>query len=336
MRGSFGRLAATSAILFSLAGANILMAQPAKNPIVIAHRGASGYLPEHSLAAKALAYGMGADFIEQDVVLTKDSVPVVLHDIHLDTISDVAKVFPDRARDDGRYYALDFELSEIKRLRLNERIDLKTGKAVFPGRYPLGKTPFQIPTLAEELQLIQGLNQSTGKTVGVYPEIKKPAWHREQGYDISVIVLKILEEHGYASKEDAMFLQCFDAVETKRIRQELGCQLRIVQLIGRNSWSESSSDYDQMVTPAGLARIAEYADGIGPSIGHILDDESAEPNSTGLVNHAHQAGLLVHPFTLRKDALPKYAKSYDHLLELIVDARVDGYFTDFPNLQSSK
>lgn len=307
------------------------MAQEPNSPIVIAHRGASGYLPEHSLAAKALAYGMGADFIEQDVVLSKDSIPVVLHDIHLDTVTNVAEVFPDRSRKDGRYYALDFELAELKRLRLNERIDLKTGEAVFPSRYPVQHTPFQIPTLTEEIQLIQGLNHSTGKQVGIYPEIKKPAWHREQGYDISVIVLKTLTEYGYTSKEDAIFLQCFDAGETMRIRHQLGCQLKIIQLIGRNSWSESGSDYDEMVTEAGLRKIAEYADGIGPSLGHIFEENISTPQNTNLISLAHQAGLQVHPFTFRKDALPRYAQSYDQLLELFAELEVDGYFTDFPD-----
>ncbi len=94
----------------------------AATPIVIAHRGASGYLPEHTLEAKALAHAMGADFLEQDLVLTKDDVPVVLHDIHLDTVTDVATRFPDRKRDDGRYYALDFTVAEIKQLRADRAL----------------------------------------------------------------------------------------------------------------------------------------------------------------------------------------------------------------------
>ena len=111
-------------------------------PLVIAHRGASGYLPEHTLAAKAMAHGQGADFIEQDLVLTKDNVPVVLHDVHIDTVTDVAKVFPERKRADGRFYALDFTVAELKRLRLSERFNAKTGARVFPGRFRRGWPSF--------------------------------------------------------------------------------------------------------------------------------------------------------------------------------------------------
>src|SRR6185503_3347980 len=172
------------------------------SPIVIAHRGASGYLPEHTLAAKALAHGMGADYLEQDVVLSRDGVPVVLHDIHIDTVTDVAKRFPGRARPDGRYYALDFTVAELKQLAASERFDPKTGLAVFPRRFPVGKSSFQVPTLEEELQLVQGLNASTGRVAGIYPEIKNPAWHRQQGHDVSRIVLDVLARYGYRTRAD--------------------------------------------------------------------------------------------------------------------------------------
>ena len=130
-------------------------------PIIIAHRGASGYLPEHTLECKAMAFGMNPDYIEQDVVLTKDNHPVVIHDHYLDTVSDVDRVFPGRKRSDGRYYVIDFTLEEIRKLRLRERIDLKTGNCVYPKRFP-GETiiDFKIPTLEEEIQLIQGDRKS--------------------------------------------------------------------------------------------------------------------------------------------------------------------------------
>src|SRR5947207_6618226 len=128
--------------------------------IIIAHRGASGYLPEHTLAAVAVAHTMGADYLEQDVVLSKDSVPVVLHDIHLDTVTDVARRFPGRKRRDGRFYAIDFTLAELKQLRVTERFNHQTGEPVFKERFPQCQASFEIPTLEEELQLIQGLNQT--------------------------------------------------------------------------------------------------------------------------------------------------------------------------------
>ena len=156
-------------------------------------------------------------------MLTKDDVPVVLHDIYLDTVSDVAKKFPGRQRADGRFYALDLTLPEVKQLRVSERFNVKTGQPVYPKRYDSRASPasFHISTLEEELQLIQGLNRSTGRAVGIYPEIKQPKWHRDQGHDISRVVLPILARYGYATKADACYLQCFELTEVRRLG-ELG------------------------------------------------------------------------------------------------------------------
>jgi glycerophosphoryl diester phosphodiesterase len=307
-------------------------------PIVIAHRGASGYLPEHTLPAKALAHAMAADYIEQDVVLTRDDVPIVLHDIHLDTVTDVARRFPDRAREDGRFYAIDFTLDEIRTLNVTERFDRRTEVAVFPGRFPAGRGRFEVPTLAEELELIRGLNHSTGRVAGIYPEIKAPAFHRRAGMDISRIVLEALTQAGYTRREDPVFVQCFDAAETRRLREELGTCLRLIQLIGENDWGESDTDYEFLRTPEGLQQIAGYADGIGPSLNHVVSgvDASGRPVITPLVADAHRCGLAVHPYTLRADALPEFAADFDMLLEVLVDqAGVDGVFTDFPDLAVS-
>ena len=305
-------------------------------PLVIAHRGASGYLPEHTLAAKALAYGLGADFLEQDIVLTKDDVPVVLHDIFVDTVTDVAKRFPERKRADGRYYALDFTLGELKQLRVAERFNAKTGKPVFAKRYPSEVSPaeFRISTLEEELQLIQGLNRSMGRNVGIYPEIKQPKWHREQGHDISRIVLPILARYGYATKADACFLQCFELGEVKRIRGELGWKGRLVMLIEAKAKGEDGTDHNALCTEAGLRELATVADGIGPSVGRIVTWPSAtEKKTTELVNLAHAAGLVVHPYTIRVDELPKNCPSADALhAALFREAKSDGVFTDFTDV----
>jgi glycerophosphoryl diester phosphodiesterase len=306
-----------------------------KMPIVIAHRGASGYLPEHTLPAKALAHGMGADYIEQDVVLTKDDVPIVLHDIHLDTVTDVARRYPDRAREDGRYYAIDFTLDEIRTLHVGERFNRETGLAVYPRRFPAGRGRFEIPTLQEELELIQGLNQSTGRFAGVYPEIKAPAFHRSEGKDISRIVLDVLTAAGYVDRNDLVYVQCFDAAETRRLREELHTDLKLVQLIGENDWRESETDYDALRTADGLRTVAEYADGIGPALNHVITgvDAAGQPVMNSLVEDAHRCGLAIHPYTLRADALPDYAPNFETLLELVVHrAGVDGLFTDFPDL----
>ena len=297
----------------------------ADEPLVIAHRGASGYLPEHTLEAKAMAHAMGAHYIEQDVVLTKDDQPVVLHDIHLDTVTNVVDLFPGRAREDGRFYAIDFTLAEIKRLTATERISLRTGKAVYPTRFPAKTSSFKVPTLAEEIELSQGLNQSTGRNAGIYPEIKAPEFHRQAGKDISKIVLDTVQRYGYRSKEDKCFVQCFDLEETRRLREELGCELRIVQLMAGNGYAKSS-------TAEGLKGIAEYADGVGPSLALIIKVDNGKSRITSFVADAHAAGLVVHPYTLRADEVPSLANSYsDFVRAVYLDAKVDGAFTDFPD-----
>ncbi len=312
----------------------------AQAPLVIAHRGASGYLPEHTLAAKAYAHALGADYLEQDLVLSKDDVPVVLHDIHLDTTTDVAKKFPDRKRADGRYYALDFTVAELKQLLVSERFNAKTGKAVFAKRYPSAAAPavYQISTLEEELQLIRGLNQSTGRTAGIYPEIKQPKWHREQGHDISRIVLPILARHGYATKADACYLQCFELAEVRRLRGELGWQGRLIQLIESKAKGEDGTDHDALCTPAGLAELAKIVDGIGPAIGRIViwPAAGAAPKFSELVARAHAQKLAVHPYTVRIDELPKQCPSADALhAALFRELRVDGVFTDFSDVTAN-
>ena len=303
-------------------------------PLVIAHRGASGYLPEHTLAAKAMAHGQGADYIEQDLVLSKDDVPVVLHDVHIDTVTDVAKVFPERKRADGRYYALDFTVAELKQLRVSERFNAKTGARVFPGRFPAGLAEFRISTLEEELQLIDGMNRSTGRMAGVYPELKQPKWHREQGRDLSKVVLPILARYGYAAKADACFVQCFEWEELKRIRNELGWEGRLVLLIEGDATSEDGTNYDEVCTPAGLIKIAQTVQGIGPPLGCVVTWSAAgEAKVTALVKNAHAAGLVVHPYTVRSDALPKRCPSMAALhAALFRDAGVDGVFTDFTDV----
>ena len=193
--------------------------------VVIAHRGASGYLPEHTLASKAMAYAMHPDYLEQDVVLSKDDVPIVIHDIHLDAVTNVAAVYPERLREDGRYYVIDFTFEELKNLQVYERFDIETGKAVFPARFPLQQSRFGLHSLSEEIEMIQGLNKSTGRNMGIYPEIKEPAFHLKEGKDISKIVLETLAKYGYTSRKDVCILQCFDASELRRIRTELKSEL---------------------------------------------------------------------------------------------------------------
>jgi glycerophosphoryl diester phosphodiesterase len=300
---------------------------------IIAHRGASAYLPEHTLPAKALAYAMHADFLEQDVVATRDDELVVLHDIHLERVTDVDQRFPGRARDDGRYYVRDFDLDELRQLNVTERLDAG-GDAVYPKRFPVRTGRFGIHTLSEELELVAGLNRATGRSVGIYPEIKRPAWHREEGVDLSILMLGVLEEYGYEQADDPVYVQCFDAAEVLRLRRDLGCRMRLVQLIGDNSWQESETDYDQLRTADALQELSGSADAIGPWLHQLYttEAESGKPVSTGLVEQAHAAGLLVHPYTFRADELPNGFVCFEDTVRFFVDELgIDGLFTDFPD-----
>ena len=291
-----------------------------KKITVVAHRGASGYLPEHTLASKVMAYAMQVDYIEQDVVLSKDDVPIVIHDILLDDVTNVLEKFPNRKREDGRYYVIDFTFEEIKTLVVTERFDSETGLQIYPNRFPKGTSSFRLHSLQDEIELIQGLNKSTGKNIGIYPEIKKPEFHHENGKDISKIVLNILSDYGYKTKNDKCIVQSFDAVELERIRKELKSQLFLVQLM---EFSEQKNL---------LEFYASYADGIGPWYKHLISSKTADGFSfTPLIKEAHKLDLVVHPYTFREDQLDEF-DSFEQMIDVIIhQAGADGGFTDFPD-----
>lgn len=320
--------------------------------VVVAHRGASGYLPEHTLAAKAMAYAQGADFLEQDVVMSKDDQLVVLHDRFLDRVTNVAEVFPERARDDGRYYAIDFTLDELRLLSFSEGFTVKDGEQVadYPERFPLGKSHFGLHTLSEEIEMIQGLNHSTGRDVGLYVEIKAPWFHQSEGKQVSRAVLETLKHYGYVAQDDNAVVQVFDPNGLKRIHDtlqpELEMNLRLVQLMGETRWDMTFQpdaegklepyDYDWMYQEGGMQRIATYADGIGPWKPMVIEDSSTRDDIkvTPMVEEAHAQGLIVMPYTFRLDEgrIPDWASDYDDMLRaFFVDARVDGVFTDYPD-----
>ena len=331
--------------------------QNSEHKLVIAHRGASGYLPEHSLAAIAMAHAMNADYIERDVVMTKDDHLVVLHDPYLDRVTDVMEVFPERSRMvffQKRWLAIDFTLQEIKRLRMTERFTInlvtKRKKSRYPSRFPLFKSHFQVSTLQEEIELIQGLNYSTGKDIGIYVEIKAPWFHQYEGKDISKRTLEVLKSYGYTNKQDKVFVQCFDPDETMRINDqlmpELAIDLKLIQLIAETSWNETMRlvdgklvpyHYEWMFEPDGMAKIAKYADGIGPWKSMLVSTKSTPDNIiiNDMVRLAHQQGMNIHPYTFRKEAqrIPSYANSFEQLLDIFLyQVGVDGVFTDFPDL----
>lgn len=218
----------------------------------------------------------------------------------------------------------------------------------FPGRFPMGKSDFRVHTFEEEIEFIQGLNHSTGKNIGLYPEIKAPWFHHQEGKDIATRVLEVLKKYGYTKKSDKIYLQCFDANELKRIRNELepkmGMDLKLVQLIAYTKWNETEEQqpdgkwvnysYDWMLEPGAMEKIAQYADGIGPDYHMLIADSSTNGHIiiNGMVKEAHEHQLEVHPFTVRADQLPPYAKDVNELYDALYrQADVDGLFTDFPD-----
>jgi glycerophosphoryl diester phosphodiesterase len=290
---------------------------------IIGHRGAAGYLPEHTLESYALAYAMGADYIEPDLVMSGDGVLICLHDIYLESTTDVEEVFPDRKRRDGHWYAADFTRSELRDLSVHERTR-SNGSPVYPGRFPLGRARFGIPTFVEMIELVQGLNASTGGDVGLYPELKRPEWHASEGLPMDDPFLDVLGSYGYLGPEASIFVQCFEAATLKRLRADAAAStLRLVQLIS------ASGTYAHMWTPSGLDEIAAYADAIGPS-------KTLIERNPDFVPWAHERGLLVHPYTFRADSLPPgYGSLEEELTTFYFDYGVDGVFTDFPDIAAA-
>lgn len=302
---------------------------------VFAHRGASGYLPEHSLPAKAMAHAQGADFLEQDVVLTQDNVPLVLHDIHLDGITDVASRFPERKRKDGRYYAIDFTLKEIKQLQATQRFNLKTRDTVAPERFPINGYTYQLHTLDEEIRFIQGMNFSTGRDVGLFTEIKNPSFHQAEGHDVAKAVFDVLSRHGYADSKDAnCWVQCFEQTTLKRFREEFGWPGRLMMIYYGNKTGADGSNYDYLATPDGLKELATFVDGVFPNLPRVVTwDEKGQPHVSNFTSAAHQVGLRVISGVARRDNLPKNCPSLPALHEaLFTVAGVDDICTDFPDL----
>ncbi|QIM62046.1 glycerophosphodiester phosphodiesterase [Pasteurellaceae bacterium Orientalotternb1] len=320
--------------------------------IIIAHRGASGYLPEHTLESKALAFGQQADYLEQDLAMTKDNRLIVIHDHFLDGLTDVAKKFPNRKRKDGRYYVADFTLKEIQSLEMTENFSVeKDGKQVqvYPNRFPMWQSHFRIHTFEDEIEFIQGLEKSTGKKIGIYPEIKAPWLHHQEGKDIALETLKVLKKYGYDSKDDRVYLQTFDFNELKRIKTELlpklGMDVKLVQLVAYTDWHETEEknaqgkwvnyDYDWMFKPGAMAEVAKYADGVGPGWYMLVEREKSKVGNivyTPLVKELAHYNMELHPYTVRKDLLDPFFRNVDEMYDALLNkAGATGVFTDFPD-----
>ena len=296
------------------------------SPAVIAHRGASGYLPEHTLAAKALAHAQGADYLEQDVVATRDGRVIVCHDLFLERVTNVADVFPRRDRGDGHYYAIDFDWREIEQLTV--LCDAGAVTALVDAAAPAASgEPLRICTLDEELEFIQDLNRTGGHTAGIYPEIKEPRWHAEHDCDLAAALLGILDDYGYRRAEDCVFVQCVDPGELRRLKAGLGTQLRLTQLVSR------ATDPRELL-PNALAAVADYAAALGPNYRLVLTpDSDGELGASPLVRAARDAGLALHPYTFNYAELPENVADLEELLVLAYDiVQADAVFCDFPDV----
>ncbi len=311
-------------------------AQPIEpRPIVIAHRGASGYLPEHTEGAKVLAIAQGADFVEQDVVLSRDHVFVVCHDITLQETTDVAERFPDRKRNDGRFYVADLDWAEIQQLAVIER-DRTRASNDGPRRFP-GGFHQRLMRLEDELALIHGINQTLQRNVGIYVELKRPTWHREHlKVDMEEMLLAVLTKHGYHDPSTRCFIQCFESESLKHLRHDLKTNLRLIQLMGGTARGTTGSGVPSDESPLWKSmckEIALYANGVGPAIEMLVERDGDSIRSNGFAEEAHAAGLMIHPYTVRRDRLPTWCSSINELHKILLDdLRVDGFFTDHPDL----
>jgi glycerophosphoryl diester phosphodiesterase len=312
---------------------------PSSAPLTVAHRGASAYRPEHTLAAYELAIDQGADFIEPDLVSTKDGVLICRHDLDLGTTTDVEKKFPDRRRVitvgekkyDG-WFAFDFTLAEIKTLRAREPQELRAH--AYDGLY-------EVPTFEEYLDLIERKSKELGRPIGIIPEIKASTYHRAQGVPIEDRLLKILSERGYPADDKPCIIQSFEIANLKQLAGKTKAPL--LQLIGAPNErpldvAAAGDDltYGEMMKPTGLAEIAKYAWGVGPPKDAILprDKQNRLTAENTWIRDAHAAGLKVIPFTFRPEP-QTLAEDYhgDPAAELKrwIEMGVDGIFVDAPD-----
>ena len=295
---------------------------PRSEKIVIAHRGASAYLPEHTLEAYAMAHAMNVDYIEPDLVMSKDNHIVILHDIELDTTTNVASIYPKRARKDGHYYAIDFTLAELKTLSVSERSGADK-KAKYPKRFPKNKSSFKIPTFVEFIELVQGLNKSRNKSIGIIPEIKKPEFHLKNGKDITKAAYLILKKYGYEENDQAI-VQSFYPPTLKRFKNEFKSKIKLAQLIAENSWGESTVDYNQLMTKEGVFEISKYAYAISPWYPQIKKHH--------LSSKAKKNNLKLITYTHRPEEIPPGMSQSMFLNELFIDFKIDGLFSDAPDV----
>jgi glycerophosphoryl diester phosphodiesterase len=289
------------------------MTQTSKSwPLIIAHRGASGYLPEHSLEGYRLAAEMGADFIEPDLVFSKDGHLVVRHDHYLSPSTDVAErpEFASRkttkpGHEGPDWFTEDFTLDELKSLRI---------KQAFPGRSTAFDGKYQIATFDEVLDLRDRLSKDLGREVGIYPETKVPGYFQSIGLDYLESLLAILKEREFESADSPIIIQSFEGDILKRLRKQV--DVRLMHLF----------DDDAILDETTLKNVAKFANGIGPFKGLLVNKDLS---SSGVIEQAHDLGLFVHPWTFRDDQLPPGITTAQQEYHFFFELGVDAVFTDF-------
>ena len=315
-------------------------------PIIIAHRGASGERPEHTLLSYQLAIVQGADFIEPDLVPTKDGVLVARHENEISGTTDVADHPEFAARRTSKtidgapvtgWFTEDFTLAELKTLRAKERLpQLRPGNMRYDGQA-------EIPTFDEIIALAKATSRDTGRTIGIYPETKHPTYFASIGLPLEEKLVATLHEAGWDRADAPVFIQSFEVANLKKLKGMT--RIPLIQLMAASGGPADHAEpsYAAMATPEGLARVAEYATGIGPERTMILP---ASGSATSLVSDAHAAGLEVHPWTFRAEnffLLPAYRTTsgpaeHGRLAEEIayfIGLGVDGLFSDYPYIAVS-
>jgi glycerophosphoryl diester phosphodiesterase len=292
-------------------------------PLIIGHRGFAGHRPEHTLEGYRLAAEAGADYIEPDLVSTKDGVLVARHENDISETTDVASRFPDRKRTktvDGLavtgYFTEDFTLAEIKTLKARERLAFRSHD--YDGLYG-------VPTFAEVVELAQQLEQQLHRPIGVYPETKHPTYFRNLGLPLEQKLLDVLSSHDWGNADAPVFIQSFEASSLQEIRRH--SQDRLILLL----------EATEQLPDERLREIATYANGIGADRRLVVpaDSENRLLPPTDLVVRAHRAGLLVHVWTLRSDPeflSPSYRGDAAAEYRQFRDLGVDGIFTDFADV----
>jgi glycerophosphoryl diester phosphodiesterase len=279
--------------------------------LIIGHRGASGYRPEHTLASYELAARMGADYVEPDLVTTKDHVLVARHEPNITDTTNVAD-HPEFASKkttktiDGvaqtGWFTDDFTLAELKTLRAKERLPLvRQGNTLYDGRY-------EVPTFQEVINLVKRLSKELHRDIGIYPETKHPTFFRDEGLPLEELLVKTLNANGLNHRGAKVFVQSFEVSNLKALNKVL--RVPIVQLLDTKTLKPAdvvkaggTTTYGDMATPQGLKDIAKYADGVGPSKDYIVPRDPAGNSlaPTSFLTDAHAAGLVVHPYTFRRE-----------------------------------